>query len=86
MHLTASETCDEIGVDSADDNLATDHALPCRGFVIGDPPQLRAGEVGVEPQAGQLGDSWLQALLLQLLADACGAPVLPDDCAAWRCE
>ena len=48
--------------------------------------QLRAGEVRVEAQAGQLGDARLVAVGAQLVADAGGAPVLPDDRAARGAE
>jgi hypothetical protein len=43
------------------------------------PLDLRAGEVGVEHQAGAVADELLPTLLLELGAALGGAAVLPDD-------
>jgi hypothetical protein len=43
------------------------------------PLDLRAGEVGVEHEAGVLADELFVALVLQLLAAVGGPAVLPDD-------
>src|SRR3972149_5107151 len=46
---------------------------------VQEPLPLRAGEVGVQQQAGALAEERLQAAGAELLARPGGAPVLPDD-------
>ena len=47
--------------------------------VVEQPRDLRAGEIGVEEQAGPLAEHRLLTGGTQLLAEAGGTPVLPDD-------
>ena len=58
---------------------AVAHAGPQLRLVLGEPGELGAGEVGVQPQPGELGDPRLDSVGPQPVADAGGAPVLPDD-------
>ena len=53
---------DEVGVDGADGVAPGLDERPRVRLVLGEPGQLGAGEVGVEPQPGQLGDPLLVAL------------------------
>ena len=73
---------DEVGVDGADGVAARLDEPPRARLVLGDPAQLGAGEVRIQPQPGQLGDPVLVALVAQPGADVGGTPVLPDDRAA----
>src|SRR3972149_2979660 len=54
------------------------------GHAVQEPLHLRAGEVGVQQQAGALAEERLQAAGAQLLADGGGAPVLPDHGVRYR--
>ncbi len=73
---------DEIGVDGADGVPALLDERPGAGLVLLQPGQLGAREVGVEAEAGQLGDALLVTGVAEALADRGGAAVLPDDGAA----
>ena len=52
---------DQVGVDGADGVAARLHQRPRVRLVLGQPHQLGAGEVRVQPQPGQLGDPLLVA-------------------------
>ena len=86
MPGAAGHPRDEVGVDGADGVAARLDQGPGVRLVLGQPGQLGAGEVGVEPQPGQLGDALLVALVAQALADGGRTPVLPDDRAPGRAE
>ena len=77
---------DQVGVDGADGVPARLDQRPGVRLVLGQPHQLGAGEVGVQPQPGQLGDPLLVALVLEPRADVGGTPVLPDDRPPRRAE
>ena len=62
------------------------HQRPRVRLVLGQPRQLGAGEVGVEAQAGELGDAVLVAVGAQPVADVGRTTVLPHDGAAGRAE
>src|SRR4051812_45526105 len=81
MPSTARQPRDEVGVDGADHDVTVAYAVP-DPIVLREPGELGPGEVGVETQAGQLGDARLVAGLAQPVTDVGGAPVLPDDRAA----
>ena len=70
---------DQVGVDGADRDTALLDLPPHLRFVELDPRELRAGEVGVESQPGQLRHARLVSIGAQLVADPCSTPVLPDD-------
>ena len=77
--LAAGQPPDQEGVDRAEAELALGGAR-ARALHIGQHPgQLGAGEIGIEQQAGLLGEELFQTLSLQLVAIACRAAVLPDD-------
>jgi hypothetical protein len=76
---TARHPCDEVGVDRADGVAALLDECPGVRLVLAQPGQLGAGEVGVQPKAGELADPLLVARLAESLADVSGAAVLPDD-------
>ena len=61
MRGAAAHPGDEVGVDSSDRHLTGQDAGPRPGVVLAQPGQLGPGEVGVEPQAGQLGDTGAMA-------------------------
>ena len=70
---------DQVGVDGADRVAPLVNQRPGVRLVLGQPDELGAGEVGVEPQAGQLGDPVLVALVAHPPADVGGTSVLPHD-------
>src|SRR5262249_3374369 len=49
------------------------------GDVIEDPGYFRAGEIGIDDQAGLLRDQRLMTFGLELRANISGAAILPDD-------
>ena len=75
----AGEPGDQVGVHRPGGQRAVGQARPGGRFLGGQPGQLGAGEVGVEPQAGQLADPVLVPGLAQFVAQPGGPPVLPDD-------
>ncbi len=70
---------DEEGVDGAEGELALFGALPGARHIVENPSELGGREIGVEHEAGLLGDTRLFPLLLQLVAELGGAAILPDD-------
>ena len=70
---------DQVGVDGADGVATRLDQRPGVRLVLGQPHQLGGGEVGVQAQAGQLGDPVLVTLVAQPCADVGRTPVLPDD-------
>ena len=76
---SAGQPGDHVGVDRPQRERAVADALPHARLVLGEPGELGAGEVRVQAQAGELGDPRLDAVGAQPVADAGGAPVLPDD-------
>ena len=77
---------DQVGVDGADRVAAGLDESPGVRLVLGEPDQLGAGEVRVQPQAGQLGHPLLVALVAEPAADRGGTTVLPHDGAARGAE
>ena len=77
---------DQVGVDGADRVAAGLDQRPGVRLVLGQPHQLGAGEVRVEPQPGQLAHPVLVAVGAQPVAEVRRTPVLPDDRAARRPE
>ena len=79
MPRAAGQPGDQVGVDGADGERPVGDAGPDLRLVLGQPGQLGGGEVGVEPQPGQLGDPLLVPCLAQLVRRSGRPPVLPDD-------
>ena len=75
----AGQPGDQVAVDGADDDVPGGDPGPGRRVVLGQPGQLGAGEVGVEPEAGQLAHPVLVPGLAQPVADRGRPTVLPDD-------
>jgi len=82
--LAAGQVPDQEGIDRAERQLAGLGLGPRAVDRIQDPGELGAGEIGVEQQAGLLGDHRLVALGLEAGAQLGGAAVLPDDGAVNR--
>ncbi len=76
----------EVGVDRADGVAPGLDEGPRVRLVLGEPGELRAREVRVEPEAGELGDALLVAGVAQPRADVGRPAVLPDDRAARGAE
>ena len=77
--MAAGEVPDEPGVDGAEGQLALVCAGATAGDVVENPGDLGRGEVGVEDEAGSVGDVVGDAGLLELCAFGGGSAVLPDD-------
>ncbi len=82
MPGAAGHPGDQVGVDRADGVAAVLDQRPGVRLVLLQPHQLGAGEVRVQPQAGQLRHPRLVPLLAQPRADGRRTTVLPDDRAA----
>jgi hypothetical protein len=76
----------EVGVDRPDGVPARLDQRPRVRLVLGQPHQLGAGEVRVQPEPGELGDPLLVALVPEPGADVGSTAVLPDDRAPRRAE
>ncbi len=66
----------QIAVDRSDGQVLR---RPGLRVVLGQPGQLGAGEVGVEPQAGEFGHTRFVTFLTKTGADVRGPPVLPNN-------
>src|SRR5205085_10035351 len=56
----------------------------CAGHVAEDPLELRAGEIGVDHEAGLAFDRWGKPAGFQLVAASGGAAILPHDGVMYR--
>ncbi|MNS94993.1 hypothetical protein D3C72_1292310 [compost metagenome] len=84
VHGAAGQLPYQPGVDGAEGQFAA-FGHPARaGYVIEQPGQLGAREVGVHDQAGARLQEVAVAVLPQLVAQGGGAAVLPDDGAGQR--
>ena len=79
MDLPPGEVPDEPGVHSPSAQLAPLRPFPYAGDVVQKPAELRAGEIGVDQQAGLVRHRFAQAVGFQLVADGGGAAALPHD-------
>ena len=79
MDLAARQLPDEPRFDCAEQQLAALCALACAGDVFKQPVYLRAGEIGVDDEAGLGPEAVRQALGLQAVAVFARAAALPDD-------
>ena len=79
MDLAARQLPDEPRFDCAEQQLAALCALACAGDVFKQPVHLRAGEIGVDDEAGLGPEAVRQALGLQAVAVFARAAALPDD-------
>ena len=86
VHFAGRESGDEVGVDGADDDVTAGDRFPYVLIVVGQPGQLRAGEVRIQAQACQLADPWFVSCIAQAVADRRRTTVLPHDRAARRGE
>ena len=79
VRAAAGQLPDQPGVDGPEQQLAPRRPLAGAGVGVEQPLELGAREVGVEQQAGALGDHRLVPGGAQLGAERAGAAVLPDD-------
>jgi hypothetical protein len=79
VHPAAGQAPDEKAVDRPERQLARLRGGARSRHPIQDPLELRRGEIGIEPQAGFLGERAPMAGLLQGAASFGSAPVLPYD-------
>ena len=84
MTRAAGQPGDQVGVHRAGHQRAVGQPGTDGRLVGGEPGQLRAGEVRVKAQPGQLAHPEFVTRLAQLCADPGGPPVLPDDGAPRR--
>ena len=75
----AGQAVQQPGVHGPEAELPGLGAGPRARHVVEDPADLRGREVRVQDEAGALADHVLHALGAQAVAEAGGAPVLPDD-------
>ena len=84
----ASITCLPAGGELVDEPRIDGAELQAAGLglrlvvlagVVEQPADLRAGEIGVDEEAGALADLGLEAAQAEILADVGGAAALPDD-------
>src|SRR5690606_10022449 len=79
MHLASRQPPDEKAVDGARGEFAARCPLARTADLVEEPRYLGSRKIRVEQKAGLFRKFRLKALLLQLLAQGRGAPVLPDD-------
>ena len=79
MHLAAGQPPQQEALDRARRQRALVGGGAAARHVLQDPGDLGAGEIGIEQQAGLVRHHLLVPGLLQVVAQACGAAVLPDD-------
>ena len=84
MDPTSGQAPQEEGVHRAEGELSRLRARPRPVHVVEEPGDLGGGEVGVEDEAGPLGDEGFVPPTAQRGALVRGAPVLPDDRAVDR--
>ena len=84
MGLAAGEVPDEPGFHGAEQQLSPLRLLRRSGHVFQDPPELGAGEIGVDQKAGALLHQGSQSPGGQLVAVVRCAAALPDDGVAHR--
>jgi len=78
MDTPAGQAPDQPGIDCPGEDFPPLRPLPgARRFQ--DPGDLGGGEIGIDQQAGDLGDPGLGPALPQPFAHVGGTPVLPDD-------
>ena len=79
VHLAARQLPDEPRFDCAEQQLAALRTLTRAWDVFEQPVDLRAGEIGVDDEAGLGAEAFRQTLGLQTVAVFARAAALPDD-------
>ena len=82
--FAAGQVPDQPRIDRAEGEPARVGKLPRLGHVLENPAELAAGKVGVDDEAGLFLDHLRKPVALELVAEAGGAAVLPDDGVADR--
>ena len=80
----AGQMPQQKGIDRAEGQFTACGPGAGIGHVVQNPGDFGAGEIGIEQQAGALAHQRFVAVLLELLAEGCGAAVLPDNRAIDR--
>ena len=79
MRLAFGEAPEQVGVDGPESELSPLGPFARAFYVVEDPGDFGAREIGVEHEAGLLLDPRFVGLVFELANHACGAAVLPDD-------
>ena len=79
MQCAAGQIPQQPGVNGAEGQFAARGPLSGARHVIQQPPQLAAGKIRVNHQAGLVGDDFPVTGPLQLIAEPGRAPILPDN-------